>query len=398
VTWRSLADRLLGIADEPTDNDDLRLQKRVGVAVGYITIVAPLGAPFLAAGNPIAVPLAIGLSAISVANLLVLAQTRRFRRYTAILLAAGAVFTLGADVLIGGLTAGAGVIWAFLAPAYALLALGPRPATMWFVVYLVIVVIAVTIDPWVTDHIAGPPYVVRLIAFTQNLAIPLGITFFLLRYTDIRRRAAEVRSDELLTNAIPRAIATRLRRGEERIAETYLDTTVLFADLVGFTPWAQRTEPAEVVAFLDDLFSRFDALAAVYGVEKIKTIGDSYMAVAGAPVPKGDHAVAAMSVAVGMLDALAEAQSALDSPMQLRIGLASGSVVGGVIGRQRILFDLWGETVNLASRMESSGLPGQIQVAPSTQVLLSGRYTFEERTEVDVKGLGRMTTFLFGGD
>jgi guanylate cyclase len=394
VTWRSLADRLLGIADEPTDDDDLRLRKRVGVAVSYITIGAPLGVPFFSSGSPLGFAMGLGLPLLSIVNLVVLARTRQFGRYTVVLLASGALFTLGADVLIGGLTAGAGIIWAFLAPAYALLALGPRPATAWFVVYLAVLVVAVVIDPWVSANMALPPYTVRLLSFGQNLAVPLGITFFLLRYTDIRRRLAEARSDELLTNAIPRSIATRLRHGEERIAETYPDTTILFSDLVGFTPWTQQRTAAQVVAFLDDLFSRFDALAATHGVEKIKTIGDSYMAAAGAPVAREDHAQAAIRLAIDMLDALADAQPAADAPLQLRIGLASGPVVGGIIGRQRILFDLWGDTVNTASRMESSGLPGRIQVAASTHALLREDYRFESREAVEVKGIGRLTTFL----
>jgi len=169
---------------------------------------------------------------------------------------------------------------------------------------------------------------------------------------------------------------------------------MLFADLAGFTPWARHMNPAHVVGLLDELFTRFDELAAEAGVEKIKTIGDAYMAVAGAPEPRADHASAAIRLARGMLDALDDARLRLDAPLQLRIGLASGSVVGGVIGQQRILFDLWGDTVNTASRMQSSGIPGRIQVAQSTRDLLHDDYAFEEREKVEVKGLGPMTTFL----
>jgi adenylate cyclase len=208
------------------------------------------------------------------------------------------------------------------------------------------------------------------------------------------RRQAEARSHELLTNAIPRSIAARLQHGEERIAESYPETTILFADLTGFTPWARRTDPAQVVGFLDQLFTRFDELAIGGGVEKIKTIGDAYMAVTGAPEPRPDHALAAMGLARGMLTALDEARAGLALPLQLRIGLASGPVVGGVIGQRRILFDLWGDTVNTASRMESSGVPGRIQVAPSTRDLLRDSWTFEEREPVEVRGLGRMATYL----
>ena len=213
-------------------------------------------------------------------------------------------------------------------------------------------------------------------------------------YTDLRRRTAEARSEELLTNAIPASIATRLKRGEDRIAESYPDTTVLFADLAGFTPWARRTDPAVVVGFLDDLFTRFDELAAHRGVEKVKTIGDAYMAVGGAPEPDPAHASSAIEMARGMLVALAEVRERIGVRLELRIGLASGPVVGGVIGQRRLLFDLWGDTVNTASRMQSSGIPGRIQVAPSTHELLRDSYRFEEREPVDVKGLGPMTTYL----
>jgi class 3 adenylate cyclase len=216
----------------------------------------------------------------------------------------------------------------------------------------------------------------------------------MLRYTDLRRRRAEARSEELLTNAIPVSIATRLKRGEERIAESYPATTVLFADLAGFTPWARETDAARVVGFLDELFTRFDELAAESGVEKIKTIGDAYMAVAGAPEPRAEHASAAIGLARGMLAALAEVRERLGVSLELRIGLASGPVVGGVIGQRRILFDLWGDTVNTASRMQSSGVPGRIQVAPSTRELLGDSFRFDDRDPIDVKGLGPMSTYL----
>lgn len=168
----------------------------------------------------------------------------------------------------------------------------------------------------------------------------------------------------------------------------------MFADLVGFTPWARQTDPALVVSFLDALFTRFDELAADAGVEKIKTLGDAYMAVAGAPEARADHASAAIRLARGMLGAVDDVCRRLDVPLKLRIGLASGPVVGGVIGRQRILFDLWGDTVNIASRMQSSGIPSRIHLAQSTRDLLGDDCDFEAREPVDVKGLGPMRTYL----
>jgi guanylate cyclase len=299
------------------------------------------------------------------------------------------------EVSLGGLGgSSAAIVFAFLGPVFALLALGPRRATAWFVAFLAVVIGVILVDPVVSSRIPPQPYPLRLIWYAANLFVPLGITFALLRYTDVRRRSAEARSEELLTNAIPAAIAVRLKRGEGRIAESYPDTTVLFADLAGFTPWARETDPGRVVGFLDGLFTRFDELAAESGVEKIKTIGDAYMAVAGAPEPRSDHAQATTRLARGMLTALAEAGERFEVPLELRIGLASGPVVGGVIGDRRILFDLWGDTVNTAARMQSSGIPGRIQVAGSTRELLGDGWSFEEREPVDVKGLGSMTTYL----
>jgi guanylate cyclase len=304
-------------------------------------------------------------------------------------------FPAAIEISLGGLAgASAALVFAFLGPVLALLGLGPRRATGWFVAFAVVVIGVILLDPPVSSRIPVQPYPLRLVWYAANLLVPLGFTFALLRYTDVRRRRAEARSNELLTNAIPPSIAARLQRGEERIAESYPETTVLFADLEGFTPWVRRTDPTEVVGFLDALFTRFDELAAASGVEKIKTVGDEYMAVAGAPEARTDHAPAAVRLARGMLAAVEEARRSLDAPLQVRIGLASGPVVGGVIGQRRILFDLWGDTVNIASRMESSGVPGRIHLATSTRALLGDSYVFEEREPVEVKGLGPMTTYL----
>ena len=386
----------MSIADEPTDDDDLRLRKRVGVTAGYVVTVGALLLPGMAQGLPLSWAVALTMSPVSAINLAVLARTRRFDRYVVLLILVVTIFPAFVDLALGGMEGSSGgFVFSFVGPMFAILALGPRRATAWLLLYLLILLGLILVDPIVSRAIAPQPYGMRLIFYASNFSAPLVIVFFLLRYTEIRRRQAQALADELLTNAIPVSIAARLKRGE-RIAEAYPDTTVLFADLVGFTPWARRTDPGEVVSFLDDLFSRFDEVAATCGVEKIKTIGDSYMAVAGAPEPRTDHAEAAVAMARGMLSVVAEARDQGARALDLRIGLASGSVVGGVIGRKRILFDLWGDTVNLASRMESSGIPGRIQVAPSTRELLRGSatFSFEEREPIEVKGLGRMTTYL----
>jgi guanylate cyclase len=397
TSLRVLTQRLLSLADSATDDDDLRLRKRVGVAAGLMTILAPVSLPLQAQGHPLSFVLAIALAAFSAGNLLVLATTKRFDRYVAALITVGTVWVPMAHVVGGGVTGTSpGLVWAFLVPAYGILSLGPRRAMPWFAAFVLSVIVMAVSDPWARATFGEGPYSQRVVGWTMNVLLPLSIVFVLLRYTDLRRRIAEARADELLLNAIPASIASRLKHGEDRIAESYPETTVLFADVEGFTAWTHQTDPERVIELLDDLFTRLDAVAAEAGIEKLKTIGDSYMAVAGAPLAREDHAMAVIVAARRMLLAVAAWREAHDVALQLRIGLASGPAVGGVIGRQRILFDLWGETVNTASRMESSGIAGRIQVAESTMRRASPEVVFAERV-VDLKGLGMVTAYLLEG-
>ena len=386
--------RVVALVDDPADDDDLRLRKRVGVTAGILTIFAPLSLPIQAQGHPVSFVLAAALSLFSIANLGLLVVTRRFDRYVVALIAAGTIWVPLAHVVGGGITGTTpGLVWAFLVPAYAILALGPRRAVPWFVIFLASVAGMALADPWARATFGEGPYPLRVIGWAMNVALPLAIVFVLLRYTDLRRRIAEARVDELLINAIPASIANRLKHGEDRIADSYPETTVLFADVAGFTPWTMRTEPERVIGLLDDLFTRFDAIAAAVGIEKLKTMGDAYMAVAGAPLPREDHAMAAIEAARDMLDAVAGWREAHHVALEIRIGLASGPAVGGVIGRQRILFDLWGETVNTAARMQSHGVAGRIQVAESTKLRASPSCAFVERL-IDVKGMGEVRAYL----
>jgi adenylate cyclase len=396
ATIRRWLGRAVSLADVDGDDDDLRLRKRLGVAAGYVTMLAPLSLPVLARGHPAAVVAGVSLSLFSGLNLVVLARTRRFERYIATLAIGGSIFVAITVWMGGGITlASNGLIWGFLVPAFALLALGPARVGRFYVAFIGVVVAALALELAFGQPFETDPYPIQLIQAVVNTVAPLTIVFGMLVYSDRRRREAEARSEELLTNAIPTAIARRLKRGEKRIADIYPETTILFADLAGFTPWARTADPARVVALLDGLFSRFDGLVADAGMEKIKTIGDAYMAVSGAPEPRVDHAQTAMGVARRMLDAAETWCRTERLPLDIRIGLSSGPVAGGVIGDRRILFDLWGDTVNAAARMESTSEPGHIQLSESTRLLLEGDIAFVRR-EVDVKGLGRMPTYLVG--
>lgn len=207
-----------------------------------------------------------------------------------------------------------------------------------------------------------------------------------LRERELQRERG--RSDLLLHNILPQEIAQRLRQDPSAIADGIDGVSVLFADIVGFTAFAEQAEAEALVAFLDDLFARFDLLCERHRVEKIKTIGDAYMAVAGVPQPHSDHAAAAAELALDMMQAAAATERGSSGVLQLRIGISSGPVIAGVIGRRKFAYDLWGDTVNTASRMESHGRPGSIQVSQSTRSLLDTRYVLTDTHEVIVKGKG----------
>lgn len=207
-------------------------------------------------------------------------------------------------------------------------------------------------------------------------------------------RVAQEQSEALLRNVLPRSIVDRLKLGESSIADHFENVTVLFADLVGFTAYSARLSPATVVQRLNEIFSAFDELAERHGVEKIKTIGDGYLAVGGLPVARPDHAEAIAELALDMQNAVVQFNERNGERLVIRTGINTGPVVAGIIGIKRFSYDLWGDTVNTASRMESAGVPGAIQISEATRHLLDAKYVLEPRGTIEVKGKGRMATSL----
>jgi class 3 adenylate cyclase len=214
------------------------------------------------------------------------------------------------------------------------------------------------------------------------------------------RRALQLeqqRSERLLLNVLPAPIATRLKAGEAVIADAFPEVTVLFADLVDFTRRSQQVRPAQVVATLNELFSAFDRLAQRHGLEKIKTIGDAYMVAGGLPTPRPDHAEAIAEMALAMHEEVTRRADPSGQPLQVRIGIDTGPVEAGVIGTSKFSYDLWGDTVNTASRMESHGVAGCIQVTERTYQRLRDGYRFQRRGPIPVRGKGELVTwFLLG--
>ncbi len=204
------------------------------------------------------------------------------------------------------------------------------------------------------------------------------------------------RSQSLLLNILPAEIAERLKRSHASTSDAYAEATVLFADIAGFTDYAESVGVDELVDFLNDLFARFDEAAAERGVEKIKTIGDSYMAVGGVPTPRDDHAVATVELAEDMLRIFDHVCGVRDLDLGLRVGVHSGPLVGGVIGTRKFSYDVWGDTVNVASRMESTGVPGRIQISEATRVLLDPALAVTARGNVEMKHHTPMQAYLLG--
>ena len=209
-------------------------------------------------------------------------------------------------------------------------------------------------------------------------------------------QAEKSKSEALLLNILPETIIRRIREGEVEIADRFTEATILFSDLVGFTGLANRCSPARIVEILNNLFSAFDALAEKLQLEKIKTIGDAYMVAGGLPEQNPAHAIAVAEMAVDMIDAVLETSKRFDEKLEVRIGIHSGEVVAGLIGRHRSIYDVWGDTVNTASRLESSGSPNRIQISDATYQRVKHTFDCELRGPVEIKGKGMMLTYFLG--
>ncbi|MBE9121172.1 response regulator [Tychonema sp. LEGE 07199] len=232
----------------------------------------------------------------------------------------------------------------------------------------------------------------RLLELVSAVAMQLG-SLIQRKQAEAALKLQQEQTEKLLLNILPKPIAERLQKKQKLIADHFDDVTVLFADLVGFTEFSAHKSPTQLVEILNAIFSEFDRLSELHGLEKIKTIGDAYMVVGGLPTVREDHSEAIALLALEMQAALRIFNTKVGESFELRIGIHSGSVVAGIIGISKFSYDLWGDTVNVASRMESNGLPGKIQVTATTYERLKARFVFEERGEISVKGKGTMLTY-----
>ncbi len=390
--------RLTLVGVDPHDDEDLRARKAllVLISVLILPVAALWGALYLAFGSPVGV-VPLVYFGILFGAIVVFARTRDFPR----LLLVGQVDILLAPTLsmipLGGFLDSGGVgLWGILAPLAALVFSDVRSAARWYVAYLV-----VFLGAGIAGEIIGPvwplPSWFTSTMLALNIAVGGTIMFTLLAVFARQRgdalaalRLEQAKAENLLLNILPRSIADKLKAQTQPIADQFGSASILFADVADFTPWSQGLAPAEVVGHLNRLFSHFDDLAERHGLEKIKTIGDCYMVAAGVPTPRPDHAPALALMALDMLEAMRSADVVGHLGLELRVGINSGPVVAGVIGRKRFLYDVWGDAVNTASRMESHGTPGRIQITRATYELLADEFECEPRGPIAVKGKGEI--------
>jgi adenylate cyclase len=387
----------------PGDDDEQRLRKTLLVSISILILPISLvwGGLYLVLGQPVGwIPL--GYFAISVVALVVFSRTRDLAMLLRVELLDILLAPTVSAVPLGGFAGSSAVgLWGFLAPIGALVFNGPRSGLRWFVAWAAVFLGAgiagefarnggpLALPSWFTNTMLGLNVSVASIVVFTLMALFVGQRQEALAALRIEQDKAE----SLLLNVLPRSIADRLRSEPQTIADHFDEATILFADVVNFTPFAQRLSAEQVVTTLDGLFSRFDDLAERYDLEKIKTIGDCYMVAAGVPKPRADHARAIARMALDMVAVMTAADEIGKLGLELRVGINSGPVVAGVIGRKRFLYDMWGDAVNIASRMESHGTPGRIQVTAATHELLKDGFVFEHRGEVQVKGKGDMDTW-----
>jgi adenylate cyclase len=392
--------RLSEIGALASDSEDLQVRKAVLVLSS--TLIGSLATVWVATYSVLglwlsaAIPFAYQLA--SAASIYTFARTGRYLLFRTSQLWLSLVLPFALQWSLGGFGNSAAVcLWGFTSPLGALLFVGARQAIPWFVAFIVLVAVSAAIDPALSPRAPEIPSGVVVGFFAINVLGVATTAYVLMQYFVRARDREHARSERLLLNVLPGPVAARLKREEGIIADAYPVVSVLFADIVGFTPLSERLSAEDVVAMLDRVFACWDQLAAEHRVEKIKTIGDAYMVASGIPLPRDDHAEAIAELALAMGPEVKRLAADNGLELKVRVGVDSGPVVAGVIGRAKFSYDLWGDTVNTASRMESHALPDTIQVTERTYQRLRERYELHPRGTIEVKGKGPMNPYLLVG-
>ncbi len=389
-----------GIGAVAGDSVELRLRKALLVTVALMVLPAAAiwGALYWVAGERVAALLPWAYLGGSLASLGAFGLTGSYAllRRAQLLLILGIPFLL--TLSLGGLAASGGaILWSLLAALGAVTFDSPRRAWRWFLAFAVALAATTPLAALIRPVAATLPETLLLAFLAMNIGAVSLIAFVLLAVFARQREDAQQKADGLLLNILPAEIAELLKADSRQIAEQFDDASILFADVVDFTPLSARMSPSEVVGLLDRLFTDFDELVDRYDLEKIKTIGDAYMVASGVPRRRPDHARILAEMALEMRDVVANHSRDDGRALELRIGINSGPVVAGVIGRRKFIYDLWGDAVNTASRMESHGAAGQIQIGEATYELLKDDFVCEPRGPVEIKGKGIIQTWYLIG-
>lgn len=396
------AERLINLCvspdDSPTQKDEKSTLVLIVIFTVPIVLVWSVILGYLDLWQAAAIPVVYAV--VSVFGLILAARTKQIGVFRTSQLLMWLIFPFLLQWSLGGFANGSAVgMWALGAPLLAPL-IGAR-VWPWLVGFAGLSVVSGLIDsslaadaPEIPDGVITAFFVLSFLGI--GLVISISMLFFL-RERERARVALEAeqeRSERLLLNVLPAEIAARLKRGEEPIADRLSQVTVVVADIVGFTPMSEQVPATEVVGALNELFSRFDDLTDELGMEKLKTIGDGYQAVAGVPGSNPDQLAAAADLALAMQAEVIDHSFPGFDGIELRIGINTGPVVAGVIGKRKFSYDIWGDTINTASRMESHGVPGRIHVTEAVYEQLKDRYEFERRDVIAVKGKGDMQTYF----
>ena len=410
-------DRIVAFWYRPDDTDEIKRRKQIFVPMTLMAhfVGLTLGTLQLALGFPTAALFPFALLLSFFLNLILLKLTGWLEVSIYMGFLTLLVLPPFNQWALGGFAAsGAIMLWGISAPFGALIFADFRRALPMAVLYVSVCIFVLCLERFVPAP-AGWPVPSAELSFWFLLFNFIGFIIFVFanvsRFARGQNEALDAldaehrllqreqeRSERLLLNILPEPIARRLKEKPETIAEGFPEASVLFADIVGFTPLSTRMQPEELVHLLNEIFSRFDELADRHGLEKIKTIGDAYMAACGLPVPRPDHARACARMALDMRRALGDLRHPAGADLRLRIGINSGPVVAGVIGSKKFIYDLWGDAVNTASRMESQGRDGGIQITETVRLSLDDAFEIEERGMIDIKGKGPMKTFFLHGE
>ena len=338
----------------------------------------------------------------SYSTLLIFYRLQRYEYFTFTQLVLLLLVPFTMQWVIGGFEASSGIaIWAILSPVGALLIIGYRQSLPWFTLFVALVGVSWLMNSTFAASALPIPTHLKDLYFAMNLLGTTTILYSVMSYFQSQKEMVmavlaeeQKKSEKLLANVLPRSVAIKLKNNNFDTAQYHEAVTIMFADMVNFTGISSDMTATELTSLLNQVFTRFDDLTEKYNVEKIKTIGDAYMVASGAPEARSDHAEVIVQMALDIEDILAEISASSGKDLKMRIGINSGPVVSGVIGIRKFSYDLWGDTVNMASRMEQHGVPGEIQVTEATYHLLKHKYQFEKRGEIEVKGKRKVTTYF----